>query len=69
MPRAAFEEVPDKVFKKLMKDSGTRKILANLLISACYNYNFDGVVLEFWFQLAGRFKDTELLVFVEELGK
>lgn len=46
----------------------SRDKIADILVRTCQDNGFDGVVLEVWFQLAGRIKDTHLLLLVEHLG-
>lgn len=42
--------------------------VADLLVRTCKDYEFDGLVIEFWFQLSGRIKDGHLITLIENIG-
>lgn len=68
-PRVMFENVPDRQLQKMFINGKTRGAVSSLLINACFKYGFQGVVLESWFQLAGRYHENDLLILVEGIGK
>lgn len=64
-----FDKFTESDIADVLTYAESRDKIADLLVKTCQDNGFDGVVLEVWFQLAGRIKDTHLLLLVEHLGK
>lgn len=66
-----FERFSEKDYSHVLMYESARDEIADLLVRVCKDskHNFDGIVLEAWFQLAGRVQDRHLLRLVEHLGK
>ena len=71
LPRVMFERFSEKDYSHVLMYESARDEIADLLVRACKDskHKFDGIVLEVWFQLAGRVQDRHLLRLVEHLGK
>lgn len=63
-----FDKFTESDIADVLMYAESRDKMADLLVRTCQDNDFDGVVLEVWFQLAGRIKDTHLLLLVEHLG-
>lgn len=68
LPRVVFEKFTEADIADVLSYAESRDQIADLLVQTCKNDGLDGVVLEVWFQLAGRLKDKHLLLIVEHLG-
>lgn len=66
-----FERFSETDYSHVLMYETARDEIAELIIQVCKNpkYKFDGIVLEAWFQLAGRVQDKHLLRLVEHLGE
>lgn len=64
-----FERFTESDYSYVLMYESARDQIADLLVQVCKKYDFDGIVLEAWFQLAGRVQDKHLLRLVEHLGK
>lgn len=64
-----FDKFTETDIADILMYAESRDKIADLLVKICQDNGFEGVVLEVWFQLAGRIKDTHLLLLVEHLGK
>lgn len=66
-----FEGFSESDYSYVLMYENARDDIAELLIQVCKNpeHKFDGIVLEVWFQLAGRVQDKHLLRLVEHLGE
>lgn len=71
LPRVMFERFSEKDYSHVLMYESARDEIADLLVRVCKDskHKFDGIVLEVWFQLAGRVQDRHLLRLVEHLGK
>ncbi|XP_031623934.1 chitinase domain-containing protein 1 [Contarinia nasturtii] len=71
LPRVMFEKFSENDFSHVLMYESARDEIAELLVQVCKNpkHKFDGIVLEVWFQLAGRVQDKHLLRLVEHLAK
>lgn len=63
-----FERMGNADYTNLFQDSNQRAKIADLLVKTCQKHSFDGIVLEAWFQLAGRFDDVDLSRLVGDIG-
>lgn len=66
-----FEGFSESDYSYVLMYENARDDIAELLVQVCKNpkHKFDGIVLEVWFQLAGRVQDKHLLRLVEHLGE
>lgn len=64
-----FDKFGEGDYSHVLMYESARDEIAHLLIQVCKNHKFDGIVLEVWFQLAGRVQDKHLLRLVEHLGE
>lgn len=66
-----FERFSETDYSHVLMFETARDDIAELLVQVCKDpkHKFDGIVLEVWFQLAGRVQDTHLLRLVEHLGE
>lgn len=64
-----FERFTETDYSFVLMYETARDQIADLLVQLCKKHKFDGIVLEAWFQLAGRVQDKHLLRLVEHLGK
>lgn len=69
LPRVMFERFTESDYSHILMYESARDQIADLLVQVCKKHKFDGIVLEAWFQLAGRVQDKHLLRLVEHLGK
>lgn len=69
LPRVMFERFTESDYSHLLMYEKPRDDIAELLVQVCKKHGFDGIVLEVWFQLAGRVQEKHLLRLVEHLGK
>lgn len=69
LPRVVFEKFTESDIADMMKNAESRDKIAEILVRTCIDNGLNGVVLEVWFQLAGRIKDKHLLLLVEHIGK
>lgn len=64
-----FERFTESDYSQVLMYESPRDEIAELLVQVCKKHKFDGIVLEVWFQLAGRVQDKHLLRLVEHLGE
>lgn len=64
-----FDRFSESEYSHVLSHDQARDDIAELIIHACNKYKFDGIVLEVYFQLAGRVQDKHLLRLVEHLAK
>lgn len=71
LPRLMFERFTESDYSHVLSFERARDDIAELIVQVCKNphHKFDGIVLEVYFQLAGRVQDKHLLRLVEHLGK
>lgn len=69
LPRLMFDRFSETEYSHVLSYDHARDIIADLIVQVCKKYKFDGIVLEVYFQLAGRVQDKHLLKLVEHLGK
>lgn len=73
LPRVMFEQFSEADYSHVLRfeNAHIRDEIAELLVQVCKDpkHKFDGIVLEVWFQLAGRVQDKHLLRLVEHLGE
>ncbi|CRK90630.1 CLUMA_CG004332, isoform A [Clunio marinus] len=67
-PRILFEHFTDKDYSKLLTYHEEINAAVQAIITTCKKYNFDGVVLELWSQLAQRVDDHHLINLVKSIG-
>lgn len=63
-----FERFSESDYSQVLMHENPRDDIAELLVQVCKKHKFDGIVLEVWFQLAGRVQDKHLMRLVEHLG-
>lgn len=68
-PRFIFDKFTERDFSRLLSLETERVQLNEMLINVCKNYEFDGIVIEFWTQLGGRVDDTFLITLVQKMSK
>lgn len=64
-----FDRFSESEYSHVLTYEHARDDIAELIIQVCRKYKFDGIVLEVYFQLAGRVQDKHLLRLVEHLGE
>lgn len=71
LPRVMFEQFSEADYSHVLRSENARDDIAEMLVQVCKDpkHKFDGIVLEVWFQLAGRVQDKHLLRLVEHLGE
>lgn len=69
LPRIMFDRFSESEYSHVLSFEHARDDIAENIMQACRKYKFDGIVLEVYFQLAGRVQDKHLLRLVEHLGK
>lgn len=69
LPRLMFDRFSESEYSHVLSFEHVRDDIAELIVQACTKYKFDGIVLEVYFQLAGRVQDKHLLRLVEHLAK
>lgn len=69
LPRLMFDQFSETEYSHVLSYDHARDVIAELIVQVCKKYKFDGIVLEVYFQLAGRVQDKHLLKLVEHLGK
>lgn len=67
-PRFIFDKFTERDFSRLLSLETERVRLNEMLINVCKNYEFDGIVIEFWTQLGGRVDDTFLITLVQKMS-
>lgn len=70
LPRIMFERFTETDYSYVLTYETARDDIAELIVQTCKHpkHKFDGIVLEVYFQLAGRVQDKHLLRLVEHLG-
>lgn len=68
LPRVVFDKFHETDIADVLTYAESRDQIAELLVQTCKGNGLNGVVLEVWFQLAGRVKDKHLILLVEHLG-
>ncbi|XP_013101378.1 chitinase domain-containing protein 1 [Stomoxys calcitrans] len=68
-PRFLFENFRNEDFNKLFTSEKEKNKLVNVLIQTCVEHGFNGVVLEYWLQLAGHVSDKFLLKLTIDLSE
>lgn len=68
LPRLMFERFSETEYSHVLSYEHARDDIAEIIVQVCRKYKFDGIVLEVYFQLAGRVQDKHLLKLVEHLG-
>lgn len=63
-----FDRFSESDYSHVLMHENPRDDIAELLVQVCKKHKFDGIVLEVWFQLAGRVEDKHLMRLVEHLG-
>lgn len=63
-----FEKMGTADYTNMFQDDALRSKIADLLVKTCQQHGFDGIVLEAWFQLAGRFDEADLTQLVVDIG-
>lgn len=69
LPRIMFDRFSESEYSHVLSYEHARDDIAELIVQVCRKYKFDGIVLEVYFQLAGRVQDKHLLRLVEHLGQ
>lgn len=66
-----FEQFSETDFSHVLTYETARDDIAELIVQVCKHpkHRFDGVVLEVYFQLAGRVQDKHLIRLVEHIGE
>lgn len=64
-----FEKFSESEYSHVLSFDHARDNIAELIVQTCRKYKFDGIVLEVFFQLAGRVQDKHLIRLVEHLGE
>lgn len=67
LPRVLFDQFTDQDFSKMLTYKAERGVVTKLILKACKQYGFDGIVLEVWSTLSARVDDNHLLNFVIEI--
>ncbi|XP_061386615.1 chitinase domain-containing protein 1 [Musca vetustissima] len=67
-PRILFENFRNEDYTKLLSSEKEKIKLAEVIISLCIDHGFDGVVLEYWLQLAGRVNEQFLIKLAIDLS-
>lgn len=68
VPRVLFDAWTGDDFINLLSKVKEKQALANAFTKACKEWNFDGLVLEVWTQLAGRIKYEMLQNLIQQIG-
>lgn len=63
-----FDKFSEADYSNVLSYESARDSITELIIKTCKDNGFDGVVLEFWFQLAGMVQETYLIRLVEHVG-
>ncbi|XP_054741787.1 chitinase domain-containing protein 1 [Anastrepha obliqua] len=66
-PRFIFDKFTERDFSRLLSLERERVRLNELLVNACKQNEFDGVVIEFWTQIGGRVDEHFLITLVQQL--
>lgn len=64
-----FDRFSESEYSHVLSFDRARDDIAELIVQVCKKYKFDGIVLEVYFQLAGRVQDKHLIRLVEHLAK
>ncbi|XP_073826363.1 chitinase domain-containing protein 1 [Musca autumnalis] len=67
-PRILFENFRNEDYTKLLSSEKEKVKLAEVIVSLCIEHGFDGIVLEYWLQLAGRVNDQFLIKLAIDLS-
>ncbi|XP_055386382.1 chitinase domain-containing protein 1 [Condylostylus longicornis] len=67
-PRVIFDKFGDKDYNRLLSFPSERQAVNKMIVKACHDYKFDGIVLEVWMQLAARVDDDVLYRLIIELA-
>ncbi|KAG5684410.1 hypothetical protein PVAND_013644 [Polypedilum vanderplanki] len=69
IPRVLFDHFTDRDFSKLLTYQEEINVVNKLIVETCKKYNFDGIVLEVWSQLAKRVDDQHLINLVRSIAR
>lgn len=67
-PRILFEHFNDHDYSKLLTYPDEIKAAVKVIVETCRKFNFDGVVIELWSQLAQRVDDQHLVNLVKAMA-
>lgn len=67
-PRILFDKFSDTDFSRMLTLKQERGIVNQLILKACKEYGFEGIVLEVWSTLAARVDDNHLINLVTEIA-
>lgn len=63
-----FDKFTEADYSYVLSYESARDSITELIINNCKDNGFDGIVLEFWFQLAGMVQETYLIRLIEHIG-
>jgi chitinase domain-containing protein 1 len=69
IPRILFDHFNDRDFSKLLTYQEEINVVNSLIVETCKKFNFDGIVLEVWSQLAKRVDDHHLVNLVRSIAR